>query len=190
MTYKISVLSPYHRRSMRVIEHRRHSRRDPGSVHLSSAGVELARRLGPTLGRFDRAVSSPKPRAIETVEALGFPLDATIDELAILPDDAGLAMDAESPRTFADYVRLVGHHPEMTRYAHRQAALMRSELEQVPEGGRLLMISHAGVLEFGAAACRPSDARTWGATADVLEGVRLTLDRSRWVRGEVLRVTV
>ena len=173
---------------MRVVEHRRHSRREPTGVHLSPAGIALARRVGPSFGRFDRVVASTKPRAIETVEALGFPLDATLPELAVLPDDAGLDVEAEHPRSFEDYVTLTHRHRRMAEYANGVAALLQAELERVPDGGRLLMISHAGIIEFGAAAARPSDARTFGATADVLEGVRLTLDHGRWVRGEVLRV--
>lgn len=188
MAYKISVVSSYHWRLMRVVEHRRHSERDPASVHLNERGVALARRIGPSLGRFDRVVSSPKPRAVETVQALGLTLDATLPALATLPDDAGLDMAAESPRSFADYVRLTERHPRMAEFAREHAALMQAELERLPEGGRLLMISHAGVVEFGAAAARPSEARSWGPTANPLEGVRLSLDGGRWVRGEVLRV--
>jgi hypothetical protein len=50
------------------------------------------------------------------------------------------------------------------------------------------MISHAGVIEFGAAAALPGLARTWGAPLGYLEGVRLTWDGHRWADGEILRV--
>jgi len=172
---------------MRVIEHRRHSRRDPVGIHLNREGLELARRVAPALGRFDRVVTSPKPRAVETAEALGFAVDALLPELAMMPDDVGLPIDELHPRSFADYVRFVGRSEAMADYARTQANLMREELERLPDGGRLLMVSHGGIIEFGAAGTRPADAMTWGAPVDYLEGFRLTLSRGEWVRGEVLR---
>jgi len=172
---------------MRVVEHRRHSRRDPVGIHLNRAGVELARRVAPTLGRFDRVVASPKPRAVETAEALGFAVDAVLPELAVMPDDVGLAIDELNPRSFADYVRFTARSEAMAEYATNQANLMREELERLPDGARLLMVSHGGIIEFGAAAARARDAMTWGAPLGYLEGIRLSLQRGEWVRGEVLR---
>ena len=173
---------------MRVLEHRRHSHREPSSVHLSRDGVALAHRLAATIGRFDRVVTSPKPRAVESAEALGFAVDATLPELGKMPDDAGIPLDQLNPRSFADYVRGTRRSATMAAYARSQAALMRRELEQVPEEGRLLLVSHGGVIEFGAAAARPVDARSFGPPLGHLEGVRLYLDAGEWVRGEVLRV--
>ncbi|MGA8709818.1 MAG: histidine phosphatase family protein [Thermoplasmata archaeon] len=172
---------------MRVLEHRRHSRRDPAGIHLNREGLELARRIAPTLGRFDRVVTSPKPRALETAEALGFSVDALLPELAMMPDDVGLPIDELHPRSFADYVRFVGRSEAMADYAQTQATLMREELERLPDGGRLLLVSHGGIIEFGAAGARPGDAMTWGEPVGYLEGIRLTLSRGEWVRGEVLR---
>lgn len=173
---------------MRTVEHRRHSHRSPADVHLSRSGVALARRVAPTLGRFDRVLSSPKPRAVETVEALGLVLDGTLPELGVMPDDAGVGGNAPAPRSFAEYGRLAERSGEAAQYAARQAALMRRELERVPDGGRLLLISHTGIVEFGAVGARPHDAAAWGPPAGYLEGIRLTLDRGKWVRGEVVRV--
>jgi broad specificity phosphatase PhoE len=173
---------------MRVVEHRRHSRRDPVSIHLNHEGRELARRVAPTLGRFDRVVSSPKPRAVETAEALGFTVDALLPELQMMPDDAGVAVDELNPRSFADYVRIAKRSEAMGEYAVRQATVMRQELERLPDGARLLMVSHGGIIEFGAAAARPREAMRWGEPLGYLEGIRLYLDRGKWVRGEVLRV--
>jgi len=173
---------------MRVLEHRRHSRRELTDIHLSPDGVALARRVARTLGRFDRVLSSPKPRAVETVAALGLALDATLPELGEMPDDAGVGAGEASLDSFAAYVRLLGQSNAAAEYARRHADLMRSELDRLPDGGHLLLISHTGVLEFGAAAARPQDAVHWGPPADCLEGVRLFLDRGAWVRGEVVRL--
>ena len=173
---------------MRVVEHRRHSLREHSGPHLSREGVALARKVAPTIGPFDRVATSPKRRAVETAEALGLTVDATIEELAEMPDDAGLAVDTLGAGSFADYVRGVARSRAMAEYGHRQADLMRRELERLPENSRLLLISHGGVVEFGAAAARPNEARGWGPPVGHLEGVRLYLERGRWVRGEVLRL--
>jgi broad specificity phosphatase PhoE len=173
---------------MRTLEHRRHSRRDPGTIHLSTAGHALARRVGGGLGRFDRVVTSPKPRARETAEAMGRTVDAEVDSLGEMPDDRGISVDDQTPRTFADYVSLVARSEQMGAYGREQADRWRVELERVPDGGSLLMISHGGVIEFGAASAVSEAARGWGVALGYLEGVRLLWDGRRWVSGEVLRV--
>lgn len=173
---------------MRTLEHRRHSRRDPSGVQLNAAGRALARSVGAILPRFDRVVTSPKPRAIETAERMGRRVDATVPELGTMPDDLGVLPGAEAPHSFADYARWVRESPIAARYARTQSARWRAELERVPDGGSLLMISHGGVIELGAVAALPRRAATWGGPLGYLEGVRLTWD-GRWVSGEVLRVS-
>ena len=78
---------------------------------------------------------------------------------------------------------LAGH-----AYATRQLSVWGDALSTVPEGGRVLMISHAGVIEFGAAAAVPDAARGWGGPLGYLEGVRLGWKDGRWMRADVLRV--
>jgi broad specificity phosphatase PhoE len=173
---------------MRTLEHRRHSRRDPVSIHLSDEGRALARAVGATLPPFDRVVTSPKPRAIETAEALGGRWDGTVDGLGQMPDDVGVSGDVLHLRSFAEYVAMIHRSEEMATYAAGQAQLWRTELERVPEGGALLLISHGGVIEFGAASALPTTARRWGPPLGYLEGVRLQWDGQRWVSGEVVRV--
>jgi broad specificity phosphatase PhoE len=173
---------------MRTLEHRRHSRREPGEHHLSAAGRELARAVGASLPRFDRVVTSPKPRAFETVEAMGLRVDAEVALLGQMPDDAGIPGDERMPRTFADTVAMVGRSEESAAYAESQSKMWRSELERVPEGGALLMISHGGIIEFGAAFAVPRFARSWGRWLGYLEGVRLTWDGSEWTSGAILRL--
>ncbi len=48
-------------------------RTQPGQ-HLSQAGVGLARRVGKTMGRFDRVAASTLPRAYETARGSGWPV--------------------------------------------------------------------------------------------------------------------
>jgi|HubBroStandDraft_1064217.scaffolds.fasta_scaffold08175_3 broad specificity phosphatase PhoE len=173
---------------MRTLEHRRHSQRDPAGIHLNPAGRALAQRVGAGLAPFDRVVTSPKPRARETAEAMGCIVDAEAPSLGEMPDDVGLPIDEMLPRTFADYVSFVRRSEPIAAYARAQADQWRVELERLPERGSLLMISHGGIIELGAAAALPGAAATWGATLGYLEGVRLVWDGRRWMSGEVLRV--
>lgn len=173
---------------MRTLEHRRHSRRDPTGVRLNAAGRSLARSIGAGIARFDRVVTSPKPRAIETAEAMGRTVDATLAGLAEMPDDAGVPMDVLRPRTFSDYAEMVRASSTAATYASSQAELWRTELERVPEGGTLLMVSHGGVIELGAVAALPRMAPSWGPALGYMEGVRLRWDGRRWASGEVVRI--
>jgi len=173
---------------MRFLEHRRHSRRDPASPHLNAAGLALAQRVAPSTGPFDRVVTSPKPRAVETAVAMGYPVAAELDELSEMPSEVENLIDALHPRTFADYSVLVGRNPAMARYARSQEALWRHELEGLPEGGRLLLVSHGGVIESGAVIAARASVEAWGSTLGYLEGIQLYRDAGRWVRAEIVRV--
>ncbi|HXQ48558.1 MAG TPA: histidine phosphatase family protein [Thermoplasmata archaeon] len=173
---------------MRSLVHLRHSLRQPADLHLSPEGVELARRIGRRSGRFDRVITSPKPRAVETAISMGYLVDAEWEELGVLPDPVGRFLDRESPSTFGDYVRWATTVHEVRAVAEGLAAQWGEELDRVPNGGRLLLISHAGVIELGAAGALPEEAVRWGPTLAPMEGVRLDRDRGRWVRGDVLRV--
>lgn len=173
---------------MRTLEHRRHSRRDPGGIHLNSAGRALARSVGGELPAFDRVVTSPRPRAVETAVAMGRTVDARIEALGEMGDEIGARVDESDPRTFADFLDLVGRSERVSAYAAGQVALWRNELARVREGGRVLMISHGGMIELGAAFALGDGVRAWGPTLGYVEGVRLTRDGERWTSGEVLRV--
>lgn len=187
MAYKLGEGSGPHGVRMRSLVHRRHSLRQPTDVHLSPEGVELARRIGARSGRFDRVITSPKARATETALAMGFPVDEQWEELGALPDPVGRFLDRESPGTFGEYVRWVVAVHELRAAAVAIADRWGAALDRTPEGGRLLMVSHAGIIELGAAGALPDEAVHWGATLAPLEGVRLERDRGRWVRGAVLR---
>jgi broad specificity phosphatase PhoE len=173
---------------MRSLVHRRHSQRQPTDVHLSADGIQLARRVGRRSGHFDRVFTSPKPRAVETAAAMGYKVDGQWEQLGQLPDIVARFLDRESPSTFGDYVRWATTVHEIRGAADALAAQWGEALDQVPDGGRILLISHAGVIELGAAGALPEVAVGWGPVLAPLEGIRLDRDRGRWVYGEVLRV--
>jgi phosphohistidine phosphatase SixA len=174
---------------MRTLEHRRHSRRDPGGIHLNAEGIALARKVGATLRAFDRVVTSPKPRAVETAEAMGLEVNATLPALGEIPADVAFPPEEFRPRTIDDFVNAVERSAVLGSYARNQLTLWRKELRKVPENGSLLMISHSGIVEAGAAAAVPREARAWGLPFDYLEGIRVVWNGSEWVSGEALRLS-
>ncbi len=173
---------------MRVVEVRRHSLREPYGDHLSPEGIELAHRTAAALSGMERVVTSEKVRAIETAEALGLHVDRTIRELGQIPDEVQARVDEANPRSFAEYVTLVARNAWVRTFAASQVGLWSAELARVAEGGRLLVVSHGGIIELGAAMAVPEEARKWGIPLSVLEGVRLFWDEERWTRGEILRL--
>ena len=68
---------------MRTLEVRRHTIRNLSSPHISQDGVDLARRVGQGLGKFDRVVTSTLPRAFETAIAMGYAVDEQIEQLSM-----------------------------------------------------------------------------------------------------------
>jgi broad specificity phosphatase PhoE len=172
---------------MRTLIHLRHGEREPTGVHLTEAGFRRAAELGRTLPRFDRVVTSPKLRAVETAEAMGYRVDATLAELGGLPGPLARWVEREAPRSFADYVALVGKVAEASEHAERLAGLWADELERLPADRTLLLVSHGEVIELGTVGALGDRAGRWGPTLGLLEGVELVRDRTRWSHGRVLR---
>lgn len=173
---------------MRLLEHRRHSHRSAADPHLSPAGLALARRVGSGSPGFDRVVTSPRPRAVETAEAMGLHVDYELEALGSVPDAVSDRLAEASPSSFAGVVDLVERGGIVRRFANDQAELWATEVERVRDGGRLLLVSHAHLIELGTAAALPAAARSWGTALGYLEGVRLFREGGRWVGGEVLRI--
>jgi broad specificity phosphatase PhoE len=172
---------------VRVVEHRRHTMRTKPGQHLSQAGVELARRVGNGLGRFDRVVTSRVPRAFETALAMGYAVDEQLEELSATPE--GLSAEVDWRGGCPAFHRAARAGGVAARYVAEQAAVMRAIAAALPEDGRALVVSHGGVVEAGAVGCRPDDDfAAWGAACGYCEGVRLTFEGARCVAAEPLRV--
>src|SRR5215217_8560123 len=60
---------------MRLLDIRRHARRQRPAQHLIQRGVDMARTLGAELGPFDLVVTSPLARCVETAVGMGFAVD-------------------------------------------------------------------------------------------------------------------
>lgn len=172
---------------MRTLLLLRHAERAPGGVHLSERGVRLAEELGRRPPRFDRVVTSTKPRALETAEAMGYRVDAQLVALGGLPDELARWVDRAEPRSFAEFVGFVGEVMEAALHARVLADLLRSELERLPDRGRLLVVAHGGVLELAAVGAVGAAAARWGPTLGYLEGVDLELGPGGWGHGAPAR---
>lgn len=174
---------------MRILEHRRHGERYPGGTHLSPEGVRNARLVGNSMGPFHRVVTSPRPRAIETAVAMGFAVEYEMPELARFPEDLEPAPGTMGGERvpFDAWAHEIKRNPRLREYAATQEFLWRSVLDGVPDGGKVLMISHGGIIEVGALGADFEEARGLGDGLRYLEGVRLEWTGTRWGRIELVR---
>lgn len=185
---------------MRTIEIRRHSCTKKGEgrgagSHLSQSGVELARRVGEEIGPYHLVLASTIPRATETAIAMGFAVDAVVPMLGeISPEmheEIGHHERWAWERPFAEFVRLNERGGATARMGQAQVEIWREALESVPEGGRVLVISHGRVIEAGlVAAVSGEDATAWGGPFQHCEGVQLGYDRGCFSNAKILRVEV
>src|SRR4051794_11111820 len=114
---------------MRLLEIRRHARRERPAQHLIQRGVDMARTLGAELGPFDRVVTSPLARCIETAVAMGFAVDDVCPALAgtdglgeSVPglDDAD---DFDWDGGYAAFGHLLRENETFAAFANEQAAI-------------------------------------------------------------------
>ncbi len=173
---------------MRFVEVRRHTmRRKPGQ-NLSQAGVSLARRVGETMGTFERVITSSIPRAYETAIAMGFAVDEQDERLSAMPDD--IEVEVAWDAGFAPFAAAVRKGGKTAQFAAQQAEFWRSIAAALSDSGAALLITHGGIIEAGAVACLPdADHATWGRYCAYCEGVRLHYENGRFVNIAVLRVS-
>ncbi len=173
--------------SQRFLEVRRHSIRAQHSQHLSQAGVDLARRVGNQMGRFDRVVTSTLPRAYETALAMGFAVDEQIEQLSTLGNEVQAAIQWDAG--YAAWAQAAQRSAVVAHYTHAMAELWRSIVRALPENGRALIITHGGIVEAGATGCLPSNTvYSRSAACGYCEGVRGTFEGDTVVNVEILRV--
>lgn len=174
---------------MKIIEHRRHTMRTQPGQDLSQAGVDLARRVGMGLGKFDYVLTSTIPRAFQTAIAMGYAVDEQSEELGSLPPpfldevawDAGFGRFAEVAMAIPDGATAA--------FARRLESLHRDIARRLPESGRALIVSHGGFPEATAVGISATvDCSGWGPACAYCEGVQLHLDGDVFVHAIPLRV--
>jgi broad specificity phosphatase PhoE len=172
---------------MRTLELRRHSHRNVPQPHLSQTGVELARRAGEGLGKFDRVVTSTIPRAFETAIAMGYAVDEQIEQLGMMSEAVNAAIQWNAG--FTAWSMAAQHHPVVAQYAQVMADLLRSIRRALPDDGRALIIGHGGIVEASTIGCLSAGTRfADDAACGYCEGARLTFDGDAVVNVEMLRV--
>jgi broad specificity phosphatase PhoE len=173
---------------MRYIELRRHTMRVKPGQHLSQAGVDLARRIGNTVGPFSRVITSTIPRAYETAIAMGFAVDEQNEILSLLVDGVEEEVGGWDAG-FTAFAQAVQRGGVIADYARQQADFLYTVAHALPDDGAALVISHGGVVESQVVGCLPNaDFSVWGRYCDYCEGTRLYFDGEQFLRGEVLRV--
>ena len=175
---------------MRFLELRRHSLRVRPNEHLSQEGVTLARRVGNELNSFNLVITSPSPRAFETAIAMGFAVDEIYTPVDFDKSDwSKLGRLLPEGTAFENRARIMKAEGLATQYAEKLVRQWTLISEQLPEGGRALVITHGGYLDDSAVACLPNENhQEWGGNFGHCEGIRLTYDDGRFVSGKVLRV--
>ncbi|WP_020580097.1 histidine phosphatase family protein [Actinopolymorpha alba] len=178
---------------MRTLEIRRHSlRKATGGSQLAQAGVDLARKLGESMGPFAMVATSVVPRARETALAMGFAVD---QEVVTLTSDEDVHAEAHASkwwladRPFAALASVLAEGGAYYRYAHSMAALWRDLMTPLPEGENALFIGHSGDLEAALVACFPdADHSRWGQPFTCCEGAQLRFNDSYFCAVEFLRM--
>jgi hypothetical protein len=172
---------------MKTIEIRRHSIRSKPGQNLSQQGVYLARLIGEELGKFDRVVTSPAPRAFQTAIAMGFAVDETVELLAGLDD--GVELECPWPASFKEYANATQLNGASTRRARLLEVFYRKLINVLPDGGNALVINHGGVVELSTAACLPGmDMAALGDYVECCEGVRIFWENGEFTHAQILRV--
>lgn len=171
---------------MKYLEHRRHTMRIKPGVHLSQEGIDLAKRIGSTMGPFSKVVTSTVPRAIETALVFGFAVDEMIEELSTL----GSQIDEEIGNgSFEDISKAIQENGATARYGRMQIDLFNRILSEIDEGERALVVSHGGIVEIGLVTMTPdADHSKWGEPFDYCEGFRVGIEDGKYVTVELLRV--
>ena len=173
---------------MRSLEVRRHSMRAMPGQHLTQAGVDLARRVGSTLGPFERVVTSTLPRAFETAIAMGFAVDEQLNQFSTM--DAAVEIEINWDAGFAEWARVIKHGGTAARFAQAQADVLRSIVRTLPDGGRALVVSHGGIVEAGTIGCLlPDIPPIAGEYCSYCDGVRVMFDGERAIKFEIVRAT-
>ena len=172
---------------MPEIEHRRHSWRAPTGKHLTQQGVELARRVGESMGRFDVVITSDLPRAYETAIAMGYAVDRQDDVLSTF--GKGIEAEVDWEQGVAEMQRGYKLGGKTAKACRRQAKFLRELATSLPPDGRALVVSHGGIIEQGAVGLLPDyDFSAWGPPCERCEGVRMRFEGDVCVSAELLRL--
>lgn len=182
---------------MQWVEVRRHSLRDSDG-NLSMAGRELAARATRTLGGpFHAFYSSSKPRAIQTIEAMGgsnvkvddrFGL-GYVEQVAPYEHQAQIVMRQKGIGLLEAYLEVPEILAALRVVAGDVLAAVLAIAENLPEGGRALVGSHGGTIEPAVLLVLGEfNLKALGRPFAECEGARFILDQGLILGVEILRL--
>lgn len=158
-----------------VLRHAERQDRSDNASHLSPLGIEQARKARSGFERFDMVVTSPLPRAVETAVAMGFAVTRThpgIQEIGErILDHVGWN------EGYTAWAAARHEVPVVHSYVEYVGSLLGDWLEELPDGGSLLVIAHGGIVEaLATGLCGDASWTTPGASAGYAEGFVALLD--------------
>ena len=182
---------------MKQIEVRRHGIRKQGKS-LSKDGWQLAKKMGRSLaGDYDLAVSSPKTRCRETMEAFG--ITVYTEDPALLPLDTDeINQHKEKIReiarkegctSFAACFKVPETADALRKQGEEFVDVLRAIARDLPEGRTALVVSHGGRIEPGMLIAMDAfDLEKMGGELAPCEGGLFRFEGDQLVGVEVLRV--
>ncbi len=179
-----------------IIEVRRHSLRGEGDA-LSREGVELARRVAPSLiGGFHAAYSSPKQRAIETLKLFGVTEYKIVPEFGLPPHElASHEQHVQALRsragcsTLEAYLAIPATHLILDAFGVAFLDKLCEAAAALPFGKNALVVSHGGSIEPAVLAAEPDwTLADMGGELKECEGALFHFDGGILKRVEVRRL--
>jgi broad specificity phosphatase PhoE len=145
-----------------TVEVRRHSKRGDGKS-LSPEGIALAESAKATLlGRYQACYTSPKARARETLEALGFTTYKVVEAFATFPkeiddhDDHVRALQERTGCTRLEaYLAIPATHLVVEAFGKRFFETVCELAAELRPKRNALAVSHGGSIEAAALAAMP-----------------------------------
>lgn len=184
---------------MKKIEIRRHG---PAGAdgNLTEEGRRIAREARETLEPpYDLYATSPKTRAIETLKELGGISYIIDDRLGTLPSDKLKRYEAKVERLRSTQGLTLLHAyfilEETKAILKEKGEEMLKGVKEISvrlkENGKALIVSHGGSIEpsFLLALQRPFTLDSLGGELAYCEGVELFIEKGRFLRGDVIRLS-
>ncbi len=158
--------------------------------HLSSEGVELAKRVGESLGRFDLVYARSIPRAVETAIAMGFAVDDTIDfACSYVPGEFEHHEQWEWPHPYIEFKkRVTSSTSRLATTAAMDCNRWVQIAQSLPAGGRGLIVSSGGSIEpVLVYCCLDSDMGSWGKPLSHCDAVTMVFDGTGLSSPQIIR---
>jgi broad specificity phosphatase PhoE len=155
--------------------------------HLNQDGVTLVREVGERSGSFQRVITSTIPRAFETAIAMGYAVDETIGFLGTIED--GVEEEISWDAGFSEFSKEYAKDGVFANWCNNLAKFQQKLINNLPDGSRILIISHGGIVEASAVGLLPEfDFSNWNHSISYCEGIKITYEFESFTSIEFLTV--